>query len=77
MKDKISITLTQELVKDIDERAKLGNQARSEFIETALKAYIDHLSRDEQNMRDLEIINRNAEFLNQEAADVLEYQIPL
>jgi len=35
------------------------------------------LGRNEQNTRDLEILNRRAEFLNQEANDVLEYQAPL
>ena len=35
------------------------------------------LTRNEQNARDLEIINRRADFLNQEARDVLEYQGPL
>lgn len=48
---------------------------RSEFIETALWAYIAQLARDEQNTRDLEILNRNADQLNQEAADVLAYQV--
>ena len=29
----------------------------------------------EQNARDLQIINQRAEYLNREAADVLEYQV--
>jgi hypothetical protein len=33
--------------------------------------------RDEQNARDLAIINQRAEALNKEALDVLAYQIPL
>ncbi len=32
---------------------------------------------DEENARDLEIINRRADFLNEEANDVLGYQVPL
>jgi len=35
------------------------------------------LSRYEQNARDLEIINRHAEFFSREARDILEYQVPL
>lgn len=35
------------------------------------------LTRNEQNARDLEIINRRADFLNREASDVLGYQGPL
>ena len=49
----------------------------SDFIETAVWTFIGQLIRDEQNARDLEIINRRADFLNQEAADVLAYQVPL
>ena len=77
MKVKTSITLSIELVNDADRRAKQCNMSRSEFIESALKAYIDQLFRDEQNARDLEIINEHADLLNREAADVLEYQVSL
>ena len=73
MKTKTSITLSQDVLAIVDQRAKANN--RSEFIETALWAYIAQLARDEQNARDLEIINRNAERLNQEAAEVLTYQV--
>jgi hypothetical protein len=33
--------------------------------------------RDEQNARDIQIINKRADYLNQEAADVLAYQVKL
>jgi len=33
------------------------------------------LIREEQNARDLEILNRRADALNKEAAEVLEYQV--
>jgi metal-responsive CopG/Arc/MetJ family transcriptional regulator len=49
-------------------------QNRSEFIETAVRAYIAQLTRDELNARDLQIINQEADRLNEEAADVLAYQ---
>jgi metal-responsive CopG/Arc/MetJ family transcriptional regulator len=77
MKVKTSITLSRNLLEAVDERSRQGGQTRSELIETALWAFISQLIRDEQNARDMEIINRRAEFLNQEAADVLEYQVPL
>jgi hypothetical protein len=32
---------------------------------------------DQQNVRELEIINRHADDLNQEALDVLDYQVDL
>ncbi|MBI3240877.1 MAG: ribbon-helix-helix protein, CopG family [Chloroflexi bacterium] len=74
MKVRTYITLPQDLLRVIDKRAKLyGN--RSVFIEQAVRAFIAQLIREEQNARDLEIINRRADYLNQEAADVLAYQV--
>jgi metal-responsive CopG/Arc/MetJ family transcriptional regulator len=77
MKVKTSITLSEELLKVVDKRAKQYKKNRSDFIEAALLAFIGKLIRDEQNARDLEILNRRADYLNQEAAEVLAYQIPL
>ena len=77
MKVKTSITLSDELLKTIDKRAKQFKKNRSDFIEAAARAFIGQLIRDEQNARDLEIINRRAGHLNQKAADVLEYPDPL
>jgi len=36
---------------------------------------LKQLTRDAQNAKDLEILNRRAETLNREAADVLTYQV--
>ena len=75
MKIKTSVTLSDTLLVDIDRHAgKAAN--RSEFIETAVRSYIAALVRQQQNLRDLAIINRRATRLNREAMDVLEYQIP-
>ena len=52
-------------------------RSRSEFLEHAARVFLAHLARVETERRDLEIINRNAESLNAEAADVLAYQVPL
>lgn len=76
MKGKISITLPEELLRAVDQRAKQQLTTRSGFIEAALQAFIARLIRNEQNARDLEIINRNADSLNREAHDVLEYSRP-
>jgi metal-responsive CopG/Arc/MetJ family transcriptional regulator len=73
MKTKTSITLSEDVLTLVDQRA--GGGSRSEFIETALWTYIAQLTRDEQNARDLDILNRHADRLNQEAADVLAYQV--
>jgi len=77
MKVKTSITLSEELLKVIDKRAKQYKKNRSDFVEAAVWAFIGQMIRDEQNAKDLEIINRRADFLNQEAADVLAYQVAL
>jgi metal-responsive CopG/Arc/MetJ family transcriptional regulator len=77
MKIKTSITLSEELLKAVDKRAKQYRRNRSDFIEAAVWDFLGKLSRDELNARDLEILNRRADFLNQEALDVLAYQVPL
>ena len=74
MKVKTSITISEDLLEAIDKQsAQFKN--RSEFIETAIRTYISHIIREEQNAKDLAIINRQADRLNQEAADVLAYQV--
>jgi hypothetical protein len=47
---------------------------RSALLERAARAYLARLRSDERDRRDIEIINRNADRLNREAADTLEYQ---
>ena len=76
MKVKTSITLSEDVLKAIDEyKGKYKN--RSEFIEDAVRAFIIKLIRRQQDSRDLEIINQHADYLNREAADVLTYQVDL
>ena len=76
MKTKTSITLSDTLLREIDEHA--GDfRSRSEFIEEAVGYFLAHLERRETEQRDLEIINRRAESLNREAEDVLSYQVPV
>jgi hypothetical protein len=50
---------------------------RSDFVEAAIWAFIKQIIRNQQNARDVEIINRNADRLNAEALDVLTYQVQL
>ncbi len=70
MRDKTSVTLPQELLTRIDRVDK----NRSALLERAALAYLDHLARQDRDRRDIELINRNAERMNKEAEDVLEYQ---
>ena len=74
MKVKTSITLSEELLDAVDKRSSRFKN-RSEFIEAAIRAYIAKIVLDEQNARDLAIVNREADRLNKEAADVLAYQV--
>ncbi len=74
MKVKTSITISEELLQLVDERARQSKKNRSDFIEAAVREFIKHLMRNEQDARDLGIINRRAEHLNEEASDVLAYQ---
>ncbi len=76
MKVKTSITLSEDLLKSINEYAKEYNN-RSEFIEEAVRVFIRQLIRRQQDAKDLGIINRLADHLNQEAMDVLTYQVDL
>ena len=74
MKIKTSITLSEELLEKVDHFA-LDFKNRSDFIEAALTNFIDQLIRNEQNARDLAIINQHADELNTEAQDALSYQV--
>ncbi len=76
MKIKTSITLSEDLLKAIDEYTG-EYKNRSEFIEKAIQSFIRQLIRRQQDARDLEIINQRADYLNREAADVLTYQVDL
>lgn len=73
MKVKTSITLSEDIIEAVDTLTGKSNN-RSEFIEAALRSYIARKRRDEQNSRDLEIINRRHARLNREAKDVLAFQ---
>ena len=70
MRVKTSITLPRELLARLDRVDK----NRSALLERAAEAYLKDLARQERDRRDIAIINKNAERLNREAADVLEYQ---
>jgi metal-responsive CopG/Arc/MetJ family transcriptional regulator len=76
MKEKTSVTLSPEVLKGIDRLAG-SKQSRSAFIETVLQQYLRQRARAQRDARDMEIINRNAEQLNRDALDALEYQAPL
>ena len=72
MKAKTSITLSEDLVESIDRLA--DGMPRSAFIERVLRAFVRRQERARADARDLALLNRHAEQLNAEAADVLDYQ---
>lgn len=67
------MTLAEETVRAIDEM-KGRRMNRSRFIEEAVLAHLERERRRRRDARDLEILDRNAERLNQEVEDVLAYQ---
>ena len=76
MKTKTSVTLDGGVLHGIDEHAS-EYRSRSEFIEAAVEHFIRHVDRKEAERRDLDILNRRADALNEEAEDVLAYQVTL
>jgi len=76
MKEKTSITLSKEVLNGID-RIAGSRQSRSAFIEAVLSQYLRERKRAQRDARDLELINRNADQLNRDAVEGLEYQAPL
>ena len=76
MKVKTSITLSEELVRTIDEYSP-PHKSRSAFLETAAWAFISELRRAEQEARDIEIIRQWTDDLNDEVRDALGYQVAL
>jgi metal-responsive CopG/Arc/MetJ family transcriptional regulator len=75
MKEKTSITLSREVLAQVDRLA--SECSRSAFIERVLREYLRDRKQKAERARDLELLNASADRLNEEARDVLEYQAPL
>ena len=74
MKVKTSITLSEDLIKEIDVLlGEFGN--RSAFVEQVLRDFLAAKARRFDAAKELEILNRFADELNEEAADTLSYQV--
>ena len=76
MKRKTSVTLSEDIVKTLDKTARAG-ESRSQIIERLLREQFAAEARRATDRRELALINRHAEQLNTEAADVLRYQVDL
>jgi metal-responsive CopG/Arc/MetJ family transcriptional regulator len=71
--NKTSVTLSEELLDTID-RLPDHHCNRSLFLETAAWIYIRQIQRTEPEPPDLAILNRRADYLNEEVNDALAYQ---
>ena len=76
MKTKTSVTLSSDLLADVDKSVG-STKSRSAFIEAVLREYFKEKVREAINRRDAAIINANADYLNREMEDVLSYQAPI
>jgi len=70
------IETTVSLPKDLFEQAnQMSKDAEiSDVIETALRDYVAKENRRELNRRDIEIINENADLINKQVEETLEFQ---
>jgi metal-responsive CopG/Arc/MetJ family transcriptional regulator len=76
MKVKASVTLSEDLMSQIDaQTTRFGN--RSAFIEQVVRHFLAVEEQRSRDAQDLEILNAHAESLNEEAADVLSFQVDL
>lgn len=73
MKVETTVALSEDLVAALERRVQ-GSRDLSAIVEAALRAYLAQPRRGD-DAGDLEIINAHSEELNEEAADVLEYQV--
>jgi len=75
MKEKTSITLSREVLRDVARNAGTG-ESRSAYIERVLRRHFRRRARAAEQAGDLERLNAAADRLNAEMADVLRFQAP-
>lgn len=74
MKTKISVTLSETLLSQVDKLA-VAPCTRSAIIEEAVEQYLANRARRERDQRELTILNAHADEFNTEMADILSYQV--
>lgn len=75
MKLKTSVTLSEDIVQELDTVARATGESRSEAIERLLRVGFAERARRSRDARDLALLNAHADALNREAEDVLSYQV--
>lgn len=73
-KIKTSVVLPKKLLVRVD-KIKSKKQSRSKLIENLLNDFVAKEKHKELNKRDMKIINRNADKINKETLETLEYQV--
>jgi metal-responsive CopG/Arc/MetJ family transcriptional regulator len=73
MKQKTSVTLSEDLLAAV-KRATRRGETRSGTVERLLRERLNEEAARARQQREVEQINRHADALNAEAADVLGYQ---
>jgi len=73
MRVKTSVTLPEELLAEVDALAVKRN-GRSAVVESALVAYVAKEKPKRLNRRDIRLINENAETINRQVEETLEFQ---
>jgi metal-responsive CopG/Arc/MetJ family transcriptional regulator len=73
MKIKTSLTLSEDLVAQLDRLAP-PTVSRSSFIEYILRDYVDGRAQARREAREVAQLNRHADELNEEMKDVLSFQ---
>lgn len=71
MKVRTSVTISSELLSKLNE---LAGKHRSEIIEKALNEYLSKNAKKKIRRSDVEIINKNADLINKQVAETLEFQ---
>ena len=74
MKAKISVTLSEALLAEVDKLA-IAPCTRSAIIEAAVQAYLAHKAQRARDERELHLLNAHADEFNAEMADILSYQV--
>ena len=75
MKEKTSITLSSDLLAEVDRNS--GSKTRSAYIEQVLREHFKAKVREAIHARDLELINAHADHLSRESQDLDQYQAPI
>lgn len=76
MKVKTSITLSEDVLESLDGLADEFKN-RSDLVERALRFFFEKRLQKQREAKDLKILNTRADSLNDEARDVLSYQVEL